>query len=67
MQSDGGGEFCGCKFQDFFNEKGIQHKISCPRSPEQSEVTERKVENIDMLLRQVSLISTQSVASMFLM
>lgn len=42
FQSDGGSEFVNHKMQRLFKEKGIQHKISCPYTPEQNGLAERK-------------------------
>lgn len=42
MQLDGGGEFNNHAFSDFLNSKGISKKISCPYTPEQNGLVERK-------------------------
>ncbi|CAA0817787.1 cysteine-rich RLK (RECEPTOR-like protein kinase) 8, partial [Striga hermonthica] len=40
FQSDGGGEFVG--MSKFLSENGIKHQISCPYTPEQNGLAERK-------------------------
>ncbi|KAG7539479.1 Ribonuclease H-like superfamily [Arabidopsis suecica] len=42
FQSDGGGEFVNKHLQNHFSECGIQHYISCPHTPQQNGVAERK-------------------------
>lgn len=42
FQSDGGGEFVNHHMKKFLADKGIQHKISCPYTPEQNGLAERK-------------------------
>lgn len=42
LRSDGGGEYMSLLFQNFLNEKGILHQVSCPYTPEQNGVSERK-------------------------
>ena len=40
VRSDHGGEFENKKFELFFNENGISHDFSCPRTPQQNRVVE---------------------------
>lgn len=42
FQSDGGGEFTSNKFQIHLQKCGIKQNISCPHTPEQNGVSERK-------------------------
>ncbi|KAM2860061.1 hypothetical protein COP2_025401 [Malus domestica] len=42
LQSDGGGEYMSNRFQSFLKTKGITHQISCPYTPEQNGLAERK-------------------------
>lgn len=41
-KSDGGGEFIGQNMKHYLSENGIHHRISCPYTPEQNDVAERK-------------------------
>lgn len=42
LQFDGGGEYTSKMFADFLDTKGIKHMISCPYTPQQSGLAERK-------------------------
>jgi len=42
IRSDHGGEFENKDFELFFDENGIQHNFSTPRTPQQNGVVERK-------------------------
>ena len=42
FQSDGGGEFQSRSFKNYLAKCGILHQISCPHTPEQNGVAERK-------------------------
>jgi len=42
FQSDGGGEFTSNRFLKHLQEYGIQHYISCPHTPQQNGLAERK-------------------------
>lgn len=42
FQSDGGGEFNSKAFANFLNSKGIMHYITCPYTPQQNDIAERK-------------------------
>ncbi len=41
LRSDNGGEYTSKEFSDYLKEKGIQHQLSVPRTPEQNGVSER--------------------------
>ncbi|PRQ56213.1 putative RNA-directed DNA polymerase [Rosa chinensis] len=42
LRSDNGGEYVNHVFQEFFNTHGIVHQTTCPQTPEQNGVSERK-------------------------
>ncbi|PKU64958.1 Retrovirus-related Pol polyprotein from transposon TNT 1-94 [Dendrobium catenatum] len=42
LRSDSGGEFLGNEFTNYLNSLGIHHQLSCPHTPEQNGVAERK-------------------------
>ncbi|PKU71759.1 Retrovirus-related Pol polyprotein from transposon TNT 1-94 [Dendrobium catenatum] len=42
LRSDGGGEFIGNSFKSFLQQHGIQQQFSCPHTPEQNGLAERK-------------------------
>ncbi|XP_070018311.1 uncharacterized protein [Nicotiana sylvestris] len=42
IRSDHGTEFDNAKFDEFYNENGITHNFSAPRTPQQNGVVERK-------------------------
>jgi histone deacetylase 1/2 len=42
VQSDGGGEFMNMVLQNHFAAHGIIHRLSCPRTPEQNGLAERR-------------------------
>ena len=42
FQSDGGGEYINQRFRDHLSHHGIQHRVSCPYTPEQNGLAERK-------------------------
>ena len=41
LRSDNGGEYTSKEFSNYLKEKGIQHQLSVPRTPEQNGVSER--------------------------
>ncbi|MGZ7227094.1 hypothetical protein ACXWO0_11570, partial [Streptococcus pyogenes] len=42
IRSDHGGEFENHKFIEFCNQNGYLHEFSCPRTPQQNGLVERK-------------------------
>lgn len=46
LQSDGGGEFTSTRFKNLLIQNGISHRISCPHTPKQNGVAERKHHHI---------------------
>nr|AAP53706.1 retrotransposon protein, putative, unclassified [Oryza sativa Japonica Group] len=42
IRSDNGGEFKNASFEQFCNERGLEHEFSSPRVPQQNSVVERK-------------------------
>ncbi|POW22754.1 hypothetical protein PSHT_00941 [Puccinia striiformis] len=60
--TDGGGEFCSNEFEAWFKEKGINHQITAPYTPQQNSVAERgnrtTSEKARALLKHANLPST---------
>ena len=46
FRSDGGGEYSTHKFNKFFTENGLVHQFSCPHTPSQNGLAERKHRHI---------------------
>ena len=42
LRSDNGEKFVNKSMQDFFRENGLIHQTSCPNTPQQNGVAERK-------------------------
>ena len=63
VRSDHGGEFENKKFETFFNEKGISHDFSCPRTPQQNGVVERKNRTLQEMAR--TMINETNIAKIF--
>ena len=42
LRSDNGGEYLAKEFQNFLSSKGILHQLTCPYTPAQNGVAERK-------------------------
>ncbi|PKU83709.1 Retrovirus-related Pol polyprotein from transposon TNT 1-94 [Dendrobium catenatum] len=51
LRSDGGGEFLSNDFTSFLQHHGIQRQLSCPHTPEQNGVAERKHRHLLELTR----------------
>lgn len=62
LQSDGGGEYVNKSLHNFLAEKGIIHRKSCPYTPEQNGLAERKhrhlIETTITLLQHAKIPST---------
>ncbi|PKU71144.1 Retrovirus-related Pol polyprotein from transposon TNT 1-94 [Dendrobium catenatum] len=46
IRTDGGGEYINHQFQSYLRSNGIHHQVSCPCTPEQNGVAERKHRHI---------------------
>ena len=46
LRTDGGGEYMSNQFKSFCLDHGIQHQLSCPYTPQQNGVAERKHKHI---------------------
>ncbi|CAL2278094.1 unnamed protein product [Prunus armeniaca] len=62
-KSDSGGEFLSSSFQQFLNQEGIVHQLSCPHTPEQNGAAKRKHRHIVELAR--TLLATSKVPFQF--
>ena len=51
IRSDRGGEFINQSFITYYEENGIKHELSCPRTPQQNVVNERKNRTIQEIVR----------------
>ena len=51
IHSDNGGEYISDDFRSQLNQKGISHQLTCPHTPEQNGVTERKNRHIMSIVR----------------
>ncbi|CAJ2651723.1 unnamed protein product [Trifolium pratense] len=63
IRSDHGGEFENSYFESFFNENGISHNFSCPRTPQQNGVVERKNRTLQEMAR--TMIDESNVEKYF--
>ncbi|PKU83464.1 Retrovirus-related Pol polyprotein from transposon TNT 1-94 [Dendrobium catenatum] len=63
LRSDGGTEFLNHDFKSFLRNNGIAHQVSCPYTPEQNGVAERKHRHIIETTR--TLLTTASVPFKF--
>ncbi|KAM1099692.1 hypothetical protein ACFX15_006016 [Malus domestica] len=63
LQSDGGGEYISKTLQTFLLDKGINHQISCPHTPEQNGLAERKHRHI--IETSITLLQTASLPAQF--
>ncbi|KAG6477308.1 hypothetical protein ZIOFF_066561 [Zingiber officinale] len=46
LRIDNGGEFCSNEFLSFCRDNGIKRELSCPDTPQQNEVAERKIRHL---------------------
>ncbi|BBN67240.1 hypothetical protein Prudu_20S000300 [Prunus dulcis] len=60
LQSDGGGEYISHMFKDFLASKGILHQLSCPYTPQQNGLAERK--NRHLIETTLALLTTAGVS-----
>ena len=51
LRSDNGGEYTSKGFSNYLKEKGIQHLLSVPRTPQQNGVAERMNRTIQKTAR----------------
>ena len=51
IRSDHGREFENTDFEDYYNEHGIDHNFSAPKTPQQNEVVERKNRTLKEMTR----------------
>ncbi|PKU68330.1 Retrovirus-related Pol polyprotein from transposon TNT 1-94 [Dendrobium catenatum] len=63
LRSDGGGEFTSTDFKTFLAQQGIIHQITCPHTPEQNGVAERKHRHLLEITR--TLLLTASLPQRF--
>ena len=63
IRSDHGGEFENALFKNFFDENGISLNFSCPRTPLQNSVVERKNKSLQEMAR--TLISESDIQNCF--
>lgn len=64
FQSDAGGEFTSKSFANFLATQGSDHTISCPYTPQQNCIAERK--HIHIVEIAITLLSTASLSLQFL-
>ncbi|KAL6269518.1 hypothetical protein ACE6H2_026429 [Prunus campanulata] len=63
LQSDGGGEFTSKLFTDYLASKGIEHQLSCPYTPQQNGLAERK--NRHLIETSITLLTAAHLPSQF--
>ncbi|KAM1755844.1 hypothetical protein ACFX12_008126 [Malus domestica] len=63
LQSDGWGEYVSKAFQSFLLDKGITHQLSCPHTPEQNGLAERKHRHV--IETTVTLLQTARLPASF--
>ncbi|KAI5318095.1 hypothetical protein L3X38_037803 [Prunus dulcis] len=63
LQSDGGGEYISHMFKDFLASKGILHQLSCPYTPQQNGLAERK--NRHLIETTLALLTTAGLSLPF--
>ena len=51
LRSNHGGEFENLEFERFYEENGLKHEFSAPRTPQQNGVVERKNRTLQELAR----------------
>ncbi|KAI5314222.1 hypothetical protein L3X38_043398 [Prunus dulcis] len=63
FQTDGGGEFTSTLFTAFLDSKGVNHHLSCPHTPQQNGLAERK--NRHVIDTAITLLSAASLPTKF--
>ncbi|KAK2388390.1 putative mitochondrial protein [Trifolium repens] len=63
IRSDHGGEFENSLFENFLDNNGISHNFSCPRTPQQNGVVERKNRTLQEMAR--TMINESNVEKYF--
>ncbi|CAL9026180.1 unnamed protein product [Prunus brigantina] len=63
FQTDGGGEFTSTLFTAFLDSKGVNHHLSCPQTPQQNGLAERK--NRHVIDTAITLLSAASIPTKF--
>ncbi|BBH07344.1 hypothetical protein Prudu_019255 [Prunus dulcis] len=63
LQSDGGGEYISHMFKSFLASKGILHQLSCPYTPQQNGLAERK--NRHLIETTLALLTTAGLSLPF--
>ena len=63
IRSDHGGEFENSLFENFLDNNGISHNFSCPRTPQQNGVVERKNRTLQEMAR--TMINESNVKNIF--
>lgn len=63
FQTDGGGEFTSTLFMAFLDSKGVIHHLSCPHTPQQNGLAERK--NRHVIDTAITLLSDASLPTKF--
>jgi len=58
VRSDNGGEYFKRELNDFFHSKGIIHQTSCPETPQQNGVAERKNRQLLEVIRSLMIGSS---------
>jgi transposase InsO family protein len=63
LQTDGGEEYTSTRLKNFLLDRGISHHLSCPYTPEQNGVAERKHRHI--IETTITLLQTSKLPSQF--
>ncbi|CAL2250154.1 unnamed protein product [Prunus armeniaca] len=63
FQTDGGGKFTSTLFTAFLDSKGVNHHLSCPHTPQQNRLAERK--NRHVIDIAITLLSATSLPTKF--
>lgn len=63
LQTDKGGEYTSYEFSDFLRECRIRHQFTCPNTPQQNGVAERKNRHLAKICR--SMLHTKNVLGQF--